>query len=103
MDADPATILARLDAAEAPDIQLLRAICERIGYGRVMQATEQMWRERYPGGGEHTTGPCRATLDKAGFRSNLDLLYAWERVPVDAQRAARKAAGVKGPAAGRRE
>ena len=38
-----------------------------IGYGRVMQLCERLWRDRLiaeglPGGGEYTTGPCAAFM-----------------------------------------
>lgn len=44
---------ARRDAAERP---VVRELGERIGYGRVMQLCEELWREKQPGG-EHTVGP----------------------------------------------
>ena len=94
--------IKRIDSHERVDLHTLRAICERIGYGRVMQATEELWREKDPGG-EHTVGPCRVTLDRAGFRDNMDLLLAWEKVPADVQQTARKAAGIKRPARRRKK
>ena len=40
----------------------VKEIGQRFGYGRVMQLCEELWREDYPGGGEHTTGPCAAFM-----------------------------------------
>lgn len=83
--------MARIERQQAPDLAALRRICEAIGYGRVMQATEAMWRERLTleglAGGEHTCGPCRSTLDRVGVRDSLELLLAWETLP-EATRAA---------------
>lgn len=44
----------------------VRDLGDRIGYGRVMQLAEQLWRAKliaqgHPGG-EHTTGPCAAFM-----------------------------------------
>lgn len=38
----------------------VRTLGDDIGYGRMMQLAEQLWRKRLGGlqGGEHTTGPC---------------------------------------------
>lgn len=45
------------------------AVCklgDRIGYGRMMQLAEQLWRKKLKmsglEGGEHTTGPCAAFM-----------------------------------------
>ena len=40
----------------------VKALGEQIGYGRTMQLCEELWREAYPGGREHTTGPCAAFM-----------------------------------------
>ena len=86
-DPEIQAIVARMAAREAPDLATLRAICERIGYGRVMQAASSMWRERLApdglAGGEHTCGPCQSTLDRAGVESGLELLMAWETLSED--------------------
>lgn len=45
---------------------LVRAIGDRIGYGRLMQLAEEVWREKASAeglhGSEHTTGPCAAFM-----------------------------------------
>lgn len=38
-----------LDAYEAPYLKQLRAICEEIGYGRVIQVTEHWMDRKHPG------------------------------------------------------
>jgi len=44
----------------------VRELGDRIGYGRLMQAAEEVWRdinrERGMPGAEHTVGPCAAVL-----------------------------------------
>lgn len=60
-----------------PLLTQLRQICNSLGYGQVMQQVSAMWGLLDPGG-EHTVGPCRASLERAGFSSGLDLLRAWE-------------------------
>lgn len=58
---------ADLAEERAPDeAKAVREIGERIGYGRIMQLAEKLWREKlieqgHPGG-EHTTGPCAAFM-----------------------------------------
>ncbi len=59
---------AILDAfAAKSDEDLVRALCDRIGYGRAMQLAEMLWRDRLftdglPVGGELTVGACAAML-----------------------------------------
>jgi hypothetical protein len=51
-----------LDAEEAA----VKRLGDQIGYGRLMQAAEKVWREINAAcgmhGGEHTTGPCAAMM-----------------------------------------
>lgn len=51
----------RWDAYEAPDRERVIGICQRIGFGRVMQIAADAWRERDPVGAL-TVGPCIAQL-----------------------------------------
>ena len=56
----------RMDAEEAE----VRRLGDQIGYGRLMQAAESIWREKAIAqgtpGSEHTTGPCAALMVKCG-------------------------------------
>lgn len=52
----------RINALEADRV---RALCQDIGYGRVMQLAELVWRADKPSGfagAEHSVGPCASTL-----------------------------------------
>lgn len=42
-------IRAAMDRHDAPDIAALRGICERIGYGHVIQLAEEWMEELHPG------------------------------------------------------
>lgn len=58
----PALVAQRED-----EKRLVRELGDRIGYGRMMQLAERLWRQRLveqgiPGGGEHSVGPCVAFL-----------------------------------------
>ncbi len=46
------------------ETQMVRTIGDRIGYGRMMQLGEKLWRESLGdlAGGEHSVGPCVALL-----------------------------------------
>lgn len=35
----------------------IQALCEDLGYGRVMHSAEKLWREKVKNGTEHTVGP----------------------------------------------
>jgi excinuclease UvrABC ATPase subunit len=52
----------RLDAEE----RAVKQLGDQIGYGRLMQAAETVWRqisiEKNTPGAEHTTGPCAAMM-----------------------------------------
>lgn len=52
----------RLDAEE----EAVRRLGDQIGYGRLMQAAEAVWRRKAIAqgtpGSEHTTGPCAAAM-----------------------------------------
>ncbi len=60
----------------------VRRLGDQIGYGRLMQLAEQEWRRKLEAqglaGGEHTVGPCRATLAERGFETPLQLLDAYD-------------------------
>ena len=66
MTEQDAKMHARLDAMTANEEQLVRRLGDAIGYGRVMQLAEQLWREKLKPdgleGGEHTTGPCADSM-----------------------------------------
>ena len=53
---------ARVLAMNAAEENMVRALGGSIGYGRIMQLAEQLWREKITPdgheGAEHTTGPC---------------------------------------------
>jgi len=51
-----------MDALHAPDIARLLRICERIGYGRVMQIAANAWYKKDPIGAL-TVGPCAYDVD----------------------------------------
>ena len=46
------------------ETQAVQTLGEQIGFGRMMQLAEQIWRERLARDrrGEHTTGPCAALM-----------------------------------------
>lgn len=62
----------RMDAEEAA----VKSLGDAIGYGRLMQAAETIWREKAVAqgtpGSEHTTGPCAALMVKCGCLSHSD-------------------------------
>ena len=74
---------AILDALAAKsDEDLVRALGDRIGYGRTMQLAEELWRERLPRdglpvGGELTVGPCAAALVPCVCEREDRHLCAW--------------------------
>lgn len=45
----------------APEDAVVQALCERIGYGAVMDAAARLW-GRKDGVGAFTVGPCRGTV-----------------------------------------
>lgn len=53
----------KMDALEKP---IVKQIGDAIGYGRLMQLAEQIWREKLAerglDGGEHTVGACAAFM-----------------------------------------
>lgn len=62
MDDIPADVAARLRAIDSTEERAVAALGYQIGFGRMMQLCEKLWRERalasgHPGS-EHTTGPC---------------------------------------------
>lgn len=63
---------------ERHEEELVRTLGETIGFGRLMQLGEKIWRERAIAGGlkgsEHTTGPCAAFMEPCQCAS--------ERAPV---------------------
>lgn len=46
---------------QAPEDAEIHVLCERIGYGAVMDAAARLWRRKDPSGA-HTTGPAAATV-----------------------------------------
>jgi len=66
MDEIPPEVSARLRAIESAEERAVATIGYQIGFGRVMQLCEKLWRERAAAGGhqgsEHTTGPCAAFM-----------------------------------------
>ena len=51
----------RATAIQAPEDAEVRALCERIGYGAVMDSAARQWflKDKF---GAHTVGPCAATV-----------------------------------------
>lgn len=45
----------------APEDEMIKNICEKIGYGAVMDSVARQWQRKDPIGA-FTTGPCRGTL-----------------------------------------
>lgn len=81
--ADASTCARWVEGAETappPDDEPLLAevlrVCEAIGYGRVMQAVSDRWREIDPRGA-FACGPCYGSLPE-GVATPLDLLEAYE-------------------------
>lgn len=67
MSDDFETIRAAMASRIAAEEHAVRELGDRIGYGRIMQLAEKLWREKLiaqnlPGGGEITTGPCAAFM-----------------------------------------
>jgi len=64
----PAELARRLREVESREHEAVQTLGDQIGYGRLMQLGEQIWRERLLGdgipGGEHTVGPCAAMMVK---------------------------------------
>jgi hypothetical protein len=52
----------------------VRQLGDLIGYGRMMQLAEQLWRKKLKpqgiSGGEHTVGPCAALMVKCPHPEN---------------------------------
>jgi hypothetical protein len=44
--------------------EVVRELCEHIGYGNVMSTASALWAEKDPVGA-HTTGPCTFLIEKA--------------------------------------
>ena len=59
---DPKGDRARLIVAK--EDELIRDLCERIGYGAVMDSAARLWRQKDPLGA-FTIGPCVATVQAA--------------------------------------
>lgn len=55
---DPDGVRMQLHAAEDAEVE---ALCERVGYGAVMDAAYRLWRRKDPVGA-HTVGPCVGTV-----------------------------------------
>lgn len=52
---------------------LVRILGESIGYGRIMQLAEEIWKKKENGrGGEHTVGPCGAFMVPCPHPKNDD-------------------------------
>jgi hypothetical protein len=49
---------------EAPEDAAVRALCERVGYGAVMDSAARQWRRQDPHGA-FTVGPCVSSVRKA--------------------------------------
>lgn len=65
--------MKRIYAEQAPrhaaEEEAVRRLGDQIGYGRVMQLGEEMWRRKmvamgYPAGSEHSVGPCVCMLER---------------------------------------
>jgi hypothetical protein len=58
--------MKRMEPIHRMEEDAVRALCEQLGYGRVMQLAEQTWREKSIAenfkGSEHTVGPCAAFM-----------------------------------------
>lgn len=77
---------------------LVRAVGERIGYGRTMQLAEELWGQTlaehgYPTGGQHTTGPCAALMVPCGCDGDCDWCCGTMRVTKRVKRAKDEAGG----------
>ena len=61
-DMSPAEIMERLKPVWDREEAEVRALGQRMGYGRIMQLGQQLWREQLAkighAGGEFSTGPC---------------------------------------------
>ncbi|MDP2131930.1 MAG: hypothetical protein U0995_08930 [Erythrobacter sp.] len=57
-------LAARVGIADAVIVVELRAMCDRHGYGNVMQSASVLWRQKLGdmAGGEFVAGPCRSTV-----------------------------------------
>lgn len=54
----------RVRHVHAPEDEVVRALCERIGYGAVMDAAARLWRQKDPCGA-FVVGPTLCELRKA--------------------------------------
>lgn len=64
------------------ETMLVASVGNRIGFGRVMQLCEQVWREKEArvdgvGGGEYTVGPCAVSLVPCGCSTRPVDWCAW--------------------------
>jgi hypothetical protein len=79
-----------------PQVEAVRRIANSIGYGRLMNELSSMWRELLVpqglAGGEFAVGVCQGSLERAGARDSLELLMAWEQVPLEQRTIAMAAA-----------
>ncbi len=48
--------IARADAVNAPEDEEVRALCERVGYGAVMDAASRMWARKHLNGAFYIGG-----------------------------------------------
>lgn len=73
----------RMFTQDVSEQQLIDALGRRMGWGRIMQLSEQCWREHLartgPGleGGEHSTGPCVSMLVPCPCIAADDADCAW--------------------------
>ena len=61
----------------ASEERMVKTLGEKIGYGRMMQLAQKLWRQAlidqgYPPGGEFVSGPCKALTVECGCKSGCD-------------------------------
>lgn len=68
----------RAEVIVAPEDHDVRALCERVGYGAVMDSAARQWFAK-DSVGAHTAGPCAITV--RALRSDLDDALAGKAAP----------------------
>lgn len=68
----------RAEVILAPEDPEVKALCERVGYGAVIDSAARQWFAK-DGHEAHTVGPCAATV--RGLRADLDDALAGKTAP----------------------
>lgn len=61
--------IARVDSINAPEDEEVRALCERVGYGAVMDAASRLWARKHLNGAFYIGGCIGDTSARAALKA----------------------------------